>query len=195
MHQILDTTLAHALKVGDRVIVEGTQGFGLSILHGEHYPYATSRDTSASGALSEAGLSPIDVDCIVLVIRSYPIRVAGNSGPLPNETTWDAVTGSSGAADNLIERTTVTGKVRRIAAFDGKAVNRAIAVNNPTHICLNHADYFDFDVHEMAYVSDEIAVRLKNIEDVIGRPIDWVGTGPATTVERPRQGWDEISAA
>ena len=58
----LPQILADALKRGLRVLVEGTQGFGLSVLHGGHYPYATSRDTTAAGALSEAGLSPRDVD-------------------------------------------------------------------------------------------------------------------------------------
>lgn len=183
----LKDILAHSLHNGDRIIIEGTQGFGLSILHGDCYPYATSRDTSAAGALSEAGLSPIDVDCVALVIRSYPIRVAGNSGPLPNETTWKSVTIDSGAKDHLSETTTVTGKIRRIAKFDGRVVNQAIATNNPTHICLNHADYFDFANHEKSSISDKVMRRLSEIETIIGRRIDWVGTGPETTFERPRQ--------
>ena len=33
---------------GGRVLVEGTQGTGLSIFHGA-YPYVTSRDTTVSG--------------------------------------------------------------------------------------------------------------------------------------------------
>jgi adenylosuccinate synthase len=37
------------LEEGGEVIVEGTQGFGLSLLHGPHYPFVTSRDTTASG--------------------------------------------------------------------------------------------------------------------------------------------------
>ena len=179
----LNSILAKDLQRGNRVIVEGTQGFGLSILHGEHYPFATSRDTSAAGALSEAGLSPLDVDCVVLVIRSYPIRVAGNSGPLRNETTWEAVTQYSGAEKELIEKTTVTGKIRRIAAFDAADVRRAIAVNNPTHICLNHADYLDFDIHEQKRLSSKVLKRIADIEKQISRQIDLVGTGPSTTFE------------
>ena len=41
-----------------KIIIEGTQGFGLSVYHAPHYPYATSRDTTASGFLSEVGVSP-----------------------------------------------------------------------------------------------------------------------------------------
>jgi len=180
----LSDLLASGLQNGERVVVEGTQGFGLSILHGAHYPYATSRDTSAAGALSEAGLSPIDVDCVALVIRSYPIRVAGNSGPLPNETSWEAVTRSSGSIEPLLEKTTVTGNVRRIAGFDSNVVKAAIAGNNPTHICLNHADYFDFSIHEQLSFNDKVLDRLTDIETQIGRTIDWVGLGPATTIEK-----------
>ena len=71
-----------------RIILEGTQGFGLSLLHSKHYPYVTSRDTTAAGFIAEAGLSPFDVDDIVLTIRAFPIRVGGSSGPLEFETSW-----------------------------------------------------------------------------------------------------------
>src|SRR5262249_21621528 len=76
------TVLRGLLDRGRRVIIEGTQGFGLSVLHSQEYPYVTSRDTTAAGCLSEVGMSPLDVDDIVLVIRAFPIRVAGESGRL-----------------------------------------------------------------------------------------------------------------
>ena len=66
---------------------------GLSLLEGGFWPKATSRSTTAAGALAEAGLSPVDVDDVTMVIRSYPIRVAGNSGPLLDETTWKDIAG------------------------------------------------------------------------------------------------------
>src|ERR1700721_2815024 len=49
--------LEQTYKCGGRVLVEGTQGTGLSIFHGS-YPYVTSRDTTVAGCLSEAGISP-----------------------------------------------------------------------------------------------------------------------------------------
>ena len=84
------------LDRGERIIIEGTQGFGLSVLHGDEYPKATSRDTTAASFLGEAGLSPMDVDQVVLVIRTYPIRVAGNSGKLSQETTWKEIADRAG---------------------------------------------------------------------------------------------------
>ena len=65
---------------GGQVIVEGTQGFGLSLLHGPFFPHVTSRDTTAAGFIMETGMSPRQVDEIVLVIRTFPIRVGGASG-------------------------------------------------------------------------------------------------------------------
>jgi len=77
--------LRFSLDNKERIIIEGTQGFGLSPFHARHYPYATSRDTTAAAFLSETGLSPLDVDDVVMVIRAFPIRVAGCSGPFPDE--------------------------------------------------------------------------------------------------------------
>src|ERR1019366_4873057 len=47
-----------AVDSGKKVLVEGTQGSGLSVYHSAYYPKATSRDTNAAGFLSEVGLSP-----------------------------------------------------------------------------------------------------------------------------------------
>jgi adenylosuccinate synthase len=41
------------LDAGERLILEGTQGFGLSVLHAPDYPYVTSRDTTAAAFVSE----------------------------------------------------------------------------------------------------------------------------------------------
>ena len=83
--------LRDILNRSQEVIIEGTQGFGLSLLHAKEYPFTTSRDTSAAAFVSEAGLSPFDVKNIIMALRTFPIRVAGNSGPLPKETTWTYV--------------------------------------------------------------------------------------------------------
>lgn len=165
--------LREELEAGRRVIVEGTQGFGLSVLHGGSRDYATSRDTTAAGFLSEAGLSPLDVDEVVMVLRALPIRVAGNSGPLPNEMTWHEVATQSGQP-GLTEQTTVTRRTRRVAAFDPDVVRRAIAVNRPTSIVLNHVDYLADLSQPLGWQS--AAEAVDRIEDSIGRPIRFVGT-------------------
>ena len=89
--------LRQHLDAGERLVLEGTQGFGLSLVHSSYYPFVTSRDTTAAAFVSEAGFSPLDVDEIVLVIRAFPIRVGGNSGPLPNEIDWHTLSTESGS--------------------------------------------------------------------------------------------------
>jgi adenylosuccinate synthase len=72
---------------GEKILIEGTQGTMLDLFHG-YYPYVTSRSTIAANWLAEVGLSPtLNVE-VVMVIRTYPIRVAGNSGPLADEMEW-----------------------------------------------------------------------------------------------------------
>lgn len=159
-----------------RVIIEGTQGYGLSLLHGLEGDFATSRDTTAAAFVAEAGLSPMDVDEVVLVARSFPIRVAGNSGSLPREVSWSEVGQHSGRSE-LIEHTTVTKRVRRVGEFEPEIVRRAIYANSPTHIVLNHLDYVADLRTESGRAS--AAEFLLQVESALGQKIDFVGVDPA----------------
>lgn len=163
------------LNKRERVIIEGTQGFGLSLLHSQHYPYATSRDTTAAGFLSEAGLGPLDVDDVVMVLRAFPIRVPGNSGPLSGEIDWEVVTRESGKESSLVELTSVTRTVRRVARFDPEIVCQAIAVNNPSRIVLNHLDYIDANCATSNSLTEHTMQLVHDIEIGIDRKIDYFG--------------------
>ena len=165
--------LRQRLLAGERVVVEGTQGFGLSNLQSPHYPFATSRDTTASAFASEAAISPLDVDEVVLVIRTFPIRVGGNSGPLPRETTWDSLARRA-SQPGLMERTTVTDRPRRVAEFDPEIVRSAIAANAPTSVVLNHVDY----------LGERWEKSVERIEKLIGRRVDWLGVSPQKLILR-----------
>ncbi len=158
------------------VIVEGTQGYGLSNLHSPYYPYATSRDTTAAGFLSETGLSPFDVSHIIMVIRSYPIRVAGDSGPLPKELTWEDVTKRSGNASPICEYTSVTKRVRRVGEFDKDIVLQAIVANCPDQIVLNHMDYIPGESNS----SDEINrnMFIDQTQKELHTKINYIGLNP-----------------
>lgn len=180
-----DTTamMRAMLKRGERIVIEGSQGFGLSLLHGPEYPKATSRDTTAATFVGEAGLSPCDVDDVTLVIRCHPIRVAGNSGRLEHETTWSAIADRAMLPPDFVELTTATRKVRRVGEFETAVVGRAIAANAPTRIVLNHVDYVDPAARHGVFQPDV----LDFIENVVERPlcirVDWLGTSPADVVE------------
>lgn len=179
--------MREALNRNRRIVVEGSQGFGLSVLHGGYYPKATSRDTTASTFVGESGLSPRDVDDIALVLRCHPIRVAGNSGPLTGETTWAKIAKRAGLPTHYCELTTATKKVRRVGTFDPELVKRAIDANNPTRIVLNHFDYVDAGVRDRVY-SARSQKFLTTVERSIGRIVDWIGIDPATLVDRSEIG-------
>jgi adenylosuccinate synthase len=170
------------LIMGERVVIEGSQGFGLSLLDGGFWPKATARATTAAGALAEAGLSPLFVDNVTLVLRSFPIRVAGNSGPLLGETSWENVARRAGRIDDIREYTTVTKKLRRVGEFQSDLVRRSIAANSPNRIALNHLDYIDTnsDVGPSAAVLDFVS----KIEEQIKHRIDWLGMSPIDCYER-----------
>lgn len=157
-----------------RIIVEGSQGFGLSLLEGGYWPKATARGTTAASALAEAGLSPIDVDDVTMVIRSFPIRVAGNSGPLVNETSWTEIAKNANLERDIREYTTVTKNLRRVGKFDPAVVIRAIEVNNPTRLVMNHLDYCG-KADDLSRPDSELSKFVKNVECEIGRSIDMFG--------------------
>jgi len=187
LHQFVKPTvpfMRDRLAARERIIIEGTQGFGLSLLHSTHYPYVTSRDTTAAAFVSEAGLSPLDVDEIVLVLRAFPIRVGGNSGPLPNEIDWQTVSHESGISISIVEHTSVTKSVRRVAHFHPEVVRRAIELNTPTCIVLNHLDYIDVSCQTLNSLSEKAFWFVSEVETLIKAKINYCGFGPSSFVQR-----------
>lgn len=161
------------IQQGEHILIEGGQGFGLSLYHTKHYPYCTSRDTPASAFIAEAGLSPLDVTNIIQVLRSYEIRVAGNSGPMKHEITWEEVTQRARSRTPIQEMTSVSKRVRRVGEFDPELVRQANNVNQPNIIVMNFMDY--------------IAENQPGLDNQIGpnrkKFLDWVAesTGRAVT--------------
>ncbi len=177
------------------ILLEGTQGTWLDMYLGP-YPYTTHKQTTAAQWVAEAGLSPAMEYEVVLCARTYPIRVAGNSGPMPDEIDWvtlgheinnklwmtgmvnrvkemslhalrdaycelrgsygsDLVEKSNRWTDaykslsqitqddlaNLVEMTTVTKKVRRVARMDMEMLKESVRINRPSWIALTFLNY------------------------------------------------------
>jgi len=131
------------------ILLEGTQGSGLSLYHGP-YPYVTSRDTNVAGCLAEAGISPARVRRIILVTRSTPIRVANpegegrTSGDLKHETDFFEIAKSAGLDGQTLkeaEITSTTKRDRRVGWFDWELFRRSCKLNAPTDVALTFADY------------------------------------------------------
>lgn len=176
----VSSALRSSLDCQERILIEGTQGFGLSPIHSGFYPYATSRDTTAAGFLAETGLSPLDVDDITLTLRAFPIRVAGNSGPLDKETSWDMLSEEGRHNIHITEKTSVTHKTRRVAKFSPSLPLSAIRANNPTRIVLNHIDYIcsrnsqDFDSMVYKFIS--------TVETNLNKKVSLLGFSPKDVI-------------
>lgn len=159
---------------GSRILLEGTQGFGLSLIHG-NWPYVTSHDTTAATLAADCGLSPRWVKEIVLVARTFPIRVAGNSGPLRGEITWADMSRRIGK--QVEEFTTVTNKSRRLGHWDEELFMAACAVNGPTAIALTFIDYLSPEDTGKSKVCDQTRKFIEYVETISGAPVSWICTG------------------
>ena len=174
--------LRRHMKHGHPVIIEASQGWGLG-LHAGFYPFCTSRDVRAIDAMAEVGLSPAECKVVTWVVfRPHPIRVAGNSGPLKSETSW---------VDLGIEPeyTTVTGKVRRVGAWDGELARAAMRANGGpgawVRPVLMFADYVDPSIHGVKKMPNGmIWPAFKGFEDDLETEIHAFGTGPSTLIWR-----------
>lgn len=190
------TMIRGYIEDGVDTLIEGTQGSGLSLIHGP-WPYATSADTNAAQLCADVGLPPQWVTDVMLVARTYPIRVAGNSGPLRDEITWAFLSERLGKA--VEEKTSVTKKVRRIGKWDDELFMRAVRLNDPTEIALTFLDYInpaDADKTDFDSLSVDSKEFVLNVDSLINRVgyknrathVRWVGTGPNTVVER----WPDV---
>ena len=167
---------------GKRVLLEGTQGTGLSLQHGI-YPYVTSRDTTTSGCLSEAGISPKRVRKIIMVTRTYPIRVGGTSGPfLSNELTMEEIAERSGKDANELKKTeitTTTKRDRRIAEFSWSLFRKACELNSPTDIALTFTDYISIKnekARRYHNLTEDTRRFIEEIESCAGVKVSLIGT-------------------
>lgn len=186
----IDTSayLNEQLEAGQDVMVEGTQGFGLSIDHGE-FPFVTSRNATVSALADSIGVNPeyFQTDTIG-VVRTFPIRVAGNSGPFAEgseELTWEQMRGVTNNPDLPVETTSVTGLPRRIATFSDAQYLAACRVNRPTEIAVTFADYLDQSVYgsEEVHQSPKVMRFLNHLETLYNAPVTLVNTGPGTTID------------
>lgn len=192
----LELEFAYAHR--QRIFLEGTQGTGLSLFHGE-YPYVTSRDTTVAGTLSEAGISPARVNRIIMTCRPYPIRVQsppeGTSGIMGHEIDWEIVSERSGIPLEKLqatEKTSTTKKDRRVAEFDWDLLQRAAALNAPTDVALTFADYISAQ-NEGAYRFEQLTVDtirfIEEVERIAAAPVSLISTGFGRRTIIDRRSW------
>lgn len=187
-HYLRDTIefFASCLSGGKKIMLEGTQGTALSLHHG-FYPHVTSRITTAAACLAEAGLTARHVRRVVMVCRTYPIRVGDSvdgktSGFMSQPLTFKDIAERSRVPISELESTevgSVSHRPRRVAEFDWAQLRRSILLNGPTDICLTFADYFDIDnrkAYRYEQLSDETLRFIEELEKVSGVPVSMIST-------------------
>ena len=123
-----------ALDRGDTVLFEGGQATMLDIDHGT-YPYVTSSNPTAGGALTGTGVGPTRIDRVVGVTKAYTTRVG--EGPFPTELDNEVGEGLRQAGG---EFGVTTGRPRRTGWFDAVVVRYSTRINGLTDICLTKLD-------------------------------------------------------
>jgi adenylosuccinate synthase len=162
-----------ALDRGEHVILEGTQGFGISLYYGT-YPYVTSKDTSASQIAADNGVGPTRIDDVIVVFKAYPTRVG--EGPFGTEMSRE-----ESHRLGIQEFGTVTHRERRIGVWDGAMARYAAMVNGCTIVAITGIDHIDpacYGATSWDQLSDKAKAFIRKAEDEIGVPVKLISTGP-----------------
>ncbi len=188
----------NAISDGKDVLIEASQGFGLSLFYGT-YPFVTSKDTSASMAATDIGIGPTKVKDVLVVYKAYTTRVG--EGPMrnfidensiKNYPIWQEVLkdarekGFNGSVNEILagylgEKGTVTGRSRRIGDFDFTLAKYSSMVNGATEICITCLDKIFLEcksLTEYEELSERAKEYIKKIEKNVGVKVTLISTGP-----------------
>ena len=146
--------LDDAIRAGQDVLFEGAQGTLLDVDHGT-YPFVTSSNPTAGGALIGSGVGPTAIDRVVGVAKAYISRVG--TGPFPTEL-HDEV------GEKMVELGgeygVVTGRRRRCGWLDMVALRYSRRVNGLTDLFLTKLDILSaFDTIKVAVAYTSLGER------------------------------------
>ncbi|MBC7691568.1 MAG: adenylosuccinate synthase [Methylotenera sp.] len=170
--------LIQALKHKRPVLFEGAQGTLLDIDHGT-YPFVTSSNTVAGGALTGSGVGLGAATQAIGITKAYTTRVG--VGPFPTEIEVTEKETAEKIRKIGAEFGATTGRARRVGWLDLVALKYAVEVNGLTGLALTKADVlrgFDFvkvctayslggtTIYEMPSRSEDLA-RIEPFYEVL----------------------------
>jgi len=169
------------LDRGENVLIEGSQGYGLSLFHGT-YPYVTSKDTTASALAADVGIGPLKVNEIIVAFKSYVTRAS--PGPLAGEYSSEEI-----KKFGLVETETAIvyekqNGIRRVGRFDFETAKKTLRANSATQIALTCIDKLYPEcrgVKSYEKLSPQAKDFISNIETKLKVPVTLISTGPATS--------------
>ena len=127
-------TLLDADDGGEKILMEGAQGFMLDVDAGT-YPYVTGSNASTSGIASGAGIPPRRLDRAIGVSKAYCTRVG--EGPFPTE---DHGPLGEKMREKGNEFGTTTGRPRRCGWFDAVAARYEVRVSGLDDLAITKLD-------------------------------------------------------
>lgn len=148
------------LKKSKNVLIEGVQGYGLSLLDDKFYPFVTSQDTTASQFAADTGIGPRTVEDVVVVFKAYLSRV----GTDPHFKEWSE---AKAKKLGIEERGSVSGRKRRLSDFDIDMAAEAIERNTGTIFaitCLDRLFPGNENVTDFKKLTKEAKDFIKDIE-------------------------------
>ncbi|KZM35748.1 adenylosuccinate synthase [Oerskovia enterophila] len=133
---VADTSLIlnQALDAGKNVLFEGGQATMLDVDHGT-YPFVTSSNATAGGAVTGSGVGPTKISSVIGVIKAYTTRVG--EGPFPTEL-FDEM------GEYLLktggEFGVTTGRARRCGWYDSVIARYSSRINGITDLVVTKLD-------------------------------------------------------
>ncbi len=193
--------LDEMVEEGKSLLFEGAQATLLDIDHGT-YPYVTSSNCTAGGAITGSGVGMKNVDRVLGIMKAYITRVG--MGPMPTELAYETEEGHA-LTEEGYEYGVTTGRRRRVGWFDGPIANFSSRVNGLTDIALTKLDVlsiFDtikvcvaYDVDGVRYTSvPEHQVRFENAKPIYEEVPGWKSdiTGCRSFDELPQEAKDYV---
>ncbi len=129
--------LNSAIDAGQNVMFEGAQGALLDIDHGT-YPFVTSSNCTAGGAVTGTGVGPTKIGTVIGVTKAYVTRVG--EGPFPTE--------DHGVMGELLAKRgnefgAVTGRPRRCGWLDLPLLRYSNMINSTEWLVVTKMDVMD----------------------------------------------------
>ncbi len=186
MDNITDTTKYLWDNMDKNMLLEGAQATLLDIDHGT-YPFVTSSNTIASGALTGSGIPPKALHKVIGITKAYTTRV-GN-GPFPTEELSE--TGNK-IRKNGAEFGTTTGRPRRCGWFDVIAAKYAVTLNSCDEVALMKLDVLDgfekvkigIGYEKNQEKLDYFPIDLDNVKPIYTEMAGWEGSSGVTKFEK-----------
>ena len=164
---------------GKNILAEGAQGSMLDIDFGT-YPFVTSSTTTAAGACTGLGLSPMKIKNVFGIFKAYATRVG--SGPFPTEL-FD----ENGEKMSKIgkEFGATTGRARRCGWIDLVALKYSIQINGVTKLMMMKSDVLS------GFKKIKICNAYKINNEIFNHLHYGVNSNEIEALYEEIEGWDE----